>query len=150
MAQIHEAKTHAQQELDAVAKAVLERYVADHDSIPDSGLLADEKTILVDRDLEYDGTGGQLTAEALPHGAFAIRSAAEMQADADRTDQYVHYIFIHSLQIEADRATFWVGVHLKLPDNPDGPGTCCCSAEHRYVKRDGKWTYSATTSEVCS
>ena len=73
-----------------------------------------------------------------------------MQADADRTDQHVHYIFIKSLQIEGDRATFWVGVQLKIPNRPEGPGECCCSAEEVYVKRNGTWTYVETTSSVCS
>ncbi|HUS31393.1 MAG TPA: hypothetical protein VMZ53_22935 [Kofleriaceae bacterium] len=148
--EIVEYTARAQREIDSVAKAVLERYAADHDSVPDSGLLQHETTILVDRDLAYDGTGGTLTADALPRGAFALRSPSEMQTDADRTDKYVHYIFIHDLHIEGDRATFWVGVHLKLPNHPEGPGTCCCSAEQLYVKRNGAWTYAETTSSICS
>jgi hypothetical protein len=149
-AEIHEAATRAQRELDAVAKAVLERYLADRMSVPDSGLLEHEPTVLLDRDLEYDGTGATFTAGALPPGRFAVRSRAEMQADAERTNENVHYIFVHSLKIEGNRATFWVGVHLTIPGHPEGLGNCCCSAEQVYVKKNGAWTYAETTSSVCS
>jgi len=149
-AEIHEAQTRAQHELDAVAKAVLERYTLDPKSVPDNGLLEHEKTIFVDRDLSYDATGAQLTADALPVGPFALRSGADMQADADRTHDTVHSIFIYSLQIEGDRAKLWVGVHVKIPDVPEGSGTCCCSEQDVYVKRGGVWTFAETTDSICS
>jgi len=149
-AEIHEATVRAQHELDAVAKAVLERYTLDTQSVPDAQLLEHEPTILVDRDLDGEGVGAELTAEALPAGKFALRSVGEMQTDADRTDKVVHYIFIHRLQIDGNKATFWVGVHNKLPNIPEGSGTCCCSAEQVYIKRAGVWTYSETTEDICS
>ena len=149
-AEIRVAKRSAQRELDALAKAVLERYVVDPTSIPDNQLLEHEKTIVIDRDLDYDGTGSTLTTAALPLGPFAIRSAAERQADADQQNTYVHNIFIHSLKIEGDRATFWVGVHVTLPNRPEGSGTCCCSEEQVYIKRGGSWVYSRTTDSICS
>ncbi|HTL38870.1 MAG TPA: hypothetical protein VL326_37320 [Kofleriaceae bacterium] len=153
-AEIHEATLRAQHELDAVAKAVLERYKLDPQSVPDAQLLEHEPTILVDRDLERDpergSIGAQLTADALPVGKFALRSVAEMQADADRTHDTVHSIFLYRLQIEGNRAKFWVGVHVKIPDVPEGSGTCCCSAQQIYVKRAGVWTYAETTDSICS
>ena len=41
-------------------------------------------------------------------------------------------------------------MHVKLPDIPEGSGTCCCSAEVVYVKRSGRWTYAETTESACS
>jgi hypothetical protein len=149
-AEIREAKRSAQREIDALARAVLERYIVDPTSVPDNQLLEHERTIVIDRDLEYDGTGSTLTTAALPLGPFAIRSGAEMQADADRTNENVHYIFIHSLKIEGDRATFWVGVHVKIANVPEGSGTCCCSEEDVYVKKNGVWVYAATNDSICS
>lgn len=149
-AEIRVAKRSAQRELDAVAKAVLERYVVDPTTVPDNQLLEHEKTIVVDRGLDYDGTGATLTNAALPLGRFAIRSAVERQADADQQNTYVHNIFIHSLEIEGDRATFWVGVHVTLPNRPEGSGTCCCSEKQVYVKKNGMWIYAETTDSICS
>jgi hypothetical protein len=149
-AEIREAKRSAQREIDALARAVLERYIVDPTSVPDNQLLEHERTIVIDRDLEYDGTGSTLTTAALPLGPFAIRSAEERQADADRQNTYVHNIFIHSLKIEGDTATFWVGVHVTLPNRPEGSGTCCCSEEQIYIKRGGSWVYSKTTDSICS
>ena len=149
-AEIHEAQSRAQHELDAVARAVLDRFVADRMTVPDSGLLEHEPTTILDRDLEYDGTGATFSASALPQGRFAVRSRAEMQVDADRENDNVHYIFIHSLKIEGNRATFWVGVHAAVPNHPEGLGNCCCSAEQLYVKTNGVWMYAETTESVCS
>jgi hypothetical protein len=147
--ELHEARIRAQRELDAVAHAALERYAADPKTVPDYGLLEQETTIKVASNLTRD-EGGVLTADALPSPKFALRSPESMQEEADRTNTYVHYIFIHSLKIEGDRATFWLGVHLKLPNRPEGPGTCCCSSEEVYVKRGGAWAYAETTSSICS
>jgi hypothetical protein len=155
-AEIRVARSTAQRELDHVARAVLERYRVDAQTVPDSGLLQGDsaapidRNINVDRALAVDDPGVTLTNVALPLGHFQLRAVADMQAEADRTHTPVAYIFIHGLQIEGDRATFWVGVQVTIPDHPEGSGTCCCSAEQVYVIRGGSWTYAATTSEICS
>jgi hypothetical protein len=148
-AEVHEARMRAQRELDVVARAALMRYAADPKTVPDYGLLEKDTTINVASNLTRD-EGGTLTADALPSPTFALRSPESMQEEADRTNTYVHYIFIHSLKIEGDRATFWLGVNLKLPNRPEGSGTCCCSSEEVYVKRAGAWVYAETTSSICS
>jgi hypothetical protein len=150
-AEIDEARTRAQHEIDAVAKAVLERFAREPQTMPDYGLLEHQTTILVDRDLDPMAVGAiQLTADALPTGAFALRTDAEMQAQADRTHETVTYVFLYGLEIQGNRATFSVGVQVKVPDVPEGSGTCCCSESDVFVKTNGTWTYSETTDSICS
>lgn len=146
-----------QDELDAVARAVLVRYEGKHDTVPDEGLIAG-KPLYVKANLGYpcqphwqDCVEDHriFTAAAMPSAKFQLRTRDQLQAEAKRTNDNVYYIDITGVEIKGDTATLTVGVDFMMPDNSGGK-LCCCSATQVWTKQNGKWTYKKTTSEICS
>ena len=145
-----------QDELDAVARAVLVRYEGKHDTVPDDGLIAG-KPLYVKANLGYPCQPDWkdcvedhriFTPTALPSQKFQLRTRDQLQAEAKRTNDNVYYIDITGVEIKGDQATLTVGVDFMMPDS--GGKLCCCSATQVWTKRNGRWTYKKTTSEVCS
>ncbi|HTL35853.1 MAG TPA: hypothetical protein VL326_22140 [Kofleriaceae bacterium] len=147
----------AQDELDALARAVLERYMGKPDTVPDAGLIKG-KPLYVKANLGWpcqpdwkDCVEDRrvFTAAALPSPKFHLRTRNQLQAEATKTGEYTHYIDITGVEIKGDQATLSVGVDFMMPENTGGK-LCCCSATQIWTKQNGKWTYKKTTSTMCS
>lgn len=145
-----------QDELDAVARAVLERYVAKPDTVPDAGLIAGKPQYLKGNlgypcQPDWEGCVEDhriFTSAALPSPKFQLRTLDQLQAEAKRTNEFVHYIDITGVEIKGSEATLTVGVDFVMPDS--GGKLCCCSATQIWAKQNGHWQYKKTTSTICS
>ncbi|HTL38869.1 MAG TPA: hypothetical protein VL326_37315 [Kofleriaceae bacterium] len=141
----------AQSDLDAIARAVLERYRQNPETTPDGWLMkkyrqSHQSPIIVASDRER---GRVLSPAALPSKEFALRSTAELQAEADRTQTNAYFILITSVDIDGAEARVWVGVDFMKPAGARG-GLCCCSASQTFVKRGKSWRYKSTALQSCS
>jgi len=137
----------AQTELDAVARAVLERHRRDASNTPDGALAKRHSPLLVASDMN---PGRVLSAAALPSTDFELRTLAELQDEANRTEEKIFFIVISNITISGADANAWVGVDFLKPKNMKGHALCCCSANQMFVKRGKTWRYKSTGMQVCS
>ena len=134
---------------DAVVAAVLERFLADPKTLPDHGILPATGPIYVLAELDDHGA---VTPAALPRAPrpFKLATQREIDGEADRTNQPVHYIRFYGLEIHGDAATIGSGVDLAIPKASNAIKMCCCSATDRYEKRAGRWTFASRGMSICS
>jgi len=137
----------AQNDLDAVARAVLERHRRDPTNTPDGTLAKRHTPLLVASDVN---SGRVLSSAALPSTEFELRTMAELQDEANRTQEKIFFIVISDVAITGADANAWVGVTFLKPTGMKGHALCCCSANQMFVKHGKAWRYKRTGMQVCS
>jgi hypothetical protein len=139
----------AQNDLDSVARAVLLRYLRDPATTPDGALMQKypQSAIFVASDID---AGRTLTSAALPSKKLALKTMAELHAEADRTQANAYYIMITGVDISGSEAHVWVGVDFVKPTGKRGHGLCCCVADQLFVRRGKAWRYKSTGMQECS
>lgn len=134
-------------ELDALLLAVLTRFEADEETVPDSGMLTSPVVYIVFDDAVSLGPA------AFPPAAkhtYVVKTMAQVQAEADDTGQNINYIGIGAISREANQARFWIGVDFAMPSAEGGGKLCCCKGEVIYELRAGAWTFTGTGMAICS
>ncbi len=145
---IIEGHTTTQQDLDDIARTVLERSAVDSSAIPDLGIAARGSVpIAVRVDVR---TGKQLTARALPPSGFVLKTLEELQKQADRLDRDVGYVELSQLYSNGSCAVVDVGGDFVSPSRQSFGKLCCCTARDIYEKRGARWIFVRRVSEICA
>ncbi len=132
-----------------LANVVLARYVADPKALSDAGMLPAAGPIYVCA--EIGDTPHRIPPAALPAGTrLALVSLADLQRQADRTNQPVAFIRFFELDVHGDSAGVSVGVDLLLPSQSKAIKMCCCSSSARWEKRGGQWVDGGVRVVSCS
>ena len=133
---------------DVLVTTVLQQYVAAPDTLADHGLLPASGPVYVAAEIDEHQ---RVHAVALPPGRFAIRTLADLQAEADRTKTNVAFIRFFDLTVDdATHAHVQVGVDIILPKQSQGIKMCCCSSAARWEKHGGVWAPGNTRMSICS
>lgn len=137
-------------ERDALIAAVMARFEADPTTMPDVGLLPDTGPILIRAELDDDRAPRVRFTGTIRGRKVVVRTAAALQARADRDHQHVHFIRFYGITIDGDAALVGVGVDLVVPTTAHGIKLCCCVGYDRYIRRDGTWVFERRDSSVCA
>jgi len=139
-------------ERDVIVKTVLERFIADPNSMPDDGLLPDTGPIYVLAEIGEPVTHTVAPA-SLPNNPrpFVLKPLAELQAEADRTKATVAFIRFYELDVhDSTSANVSIGADIALPSHSNAIKMCCCSEGARWEKHDGRWTPGGVRVMSCS
>jgi hypothetical protein len=148
------AAAPAASELDTLVAAVLAR-LGEEDAIPDAGLLPKEGPAYVLTEVEIPGDKGN-KGDTIAHirtlpqqpRPFVGKTRAELEAEADRNGDRVAFVRFYSIRLSGNTALVSVGIDVELAGR--APKLCCCLAEDRYDRRDGRWTFTSRGSSICS
>jgi hypothetical protein len=129
---------------DALVHSVLERYLA-YGTLDDDELLPKQGPIYVMTEVGADPIDHRIVPAALPEAKrpFVLRTAAELQAEADRAGKEVAFIHFYSITVEGSWASVSAGGDILLPTKTNAVKTCCCSSSRSYEKHAGRWTIKA-------
>ena len=139
----------APQQIQILVKQALEDRLAAN-NIPDLNLARSQARIAIRQDMPRSDMS--LTSEALPHVEgyeFYLSSAANLQADADRTARDIFFITVDQPSIENDTATISIGTDIVFPQAPTRFKLCCCVGTGQFHK-DGVWTFVKWARLICS
>jgi hypothetical protein len=138
-------------EHDAIVAAVLARFSADPETLPDAGLLPKQGPIYVLSEVG-EKPDPVVRIGALPRGPrpFVGRTLAELQAEADKHNVILQFIHFYSITIHGDRASVSSGADILYPTRHRDLKTCCCLSSDEYEKRAGRWTFVSRGSSICS
>ena len=145
-----EGHSTSQEDIDALARAVLERFALDAGTMPDGGLLPEGD---VPVNVELGGTQKRrLTATSFPPTTkprFVPRPMSDLQGEADRADRNVFYIAFHDVYSDGDCAVLWAGVYVAIPRRSRGITMCCCSGNDLWERHAGQWQFVRRLAEPC-
>jgi hypothetical protein len=135
---------------DALAQAVLERYVANPRSLAEH-IAPENGIVMVDAELS-DGRG-QLTEAALPTAAgspLVLQPAHALQAEADRRRRRVQAIRFDEIYSDGSCAIVTVGgAVIRRRDADPFTWWCTCSATELFEKRAGVWQFVRRHLATC-
>jgi len=134
---------------DALVSLALERFLADPKTLPDAGLLPKVGPIYVLREI---GDSGAVSQVALPAARrpFVLIALADAQAQADRSNDSVHFIKFDGVSVNGTTAAVTVGVDFVMPKSTSAIKMCCCAGTDTYEKRGGQWAFVRRGLMSCS
>lgn len=137
--------------IQAFVRAALEDRLAAR-SLPDLGLLGQDKRIAIRADMRV--AGSRLDDRALPQVPgyeFYMISTAAVTAQAARTKTEIAFVTVDRPEIRDNgEATIWLGVDTADPPDPRSVKLCCCDGEARFRRVDGRWTFVEWGVTRCS
>jgi hypothetical protein len=120
-------------------------------TLPDFGLVRDMKRIGIRE--EMPGARLRLDQRAVPHVHgldFYLVAEATLQARADHTKETVVYVIVDRPVITGDDASVSLGTDIAIPTSRDVAKLCCCDAEGKFHRVDGRWTFVKWGLMQCS
>lgn len=120
-------------DLDDIVRAVL-----------DKNDIADGRSKVVRTEIE---DGRTVSRTALPEG-YVLRTEAELEAEAKRTNSNVWYVAFYSVYATNTCARVLVGGDFVQPRRQ--LKNCCCIATDFYEKRNGRWQFVKRTHQDCA
>ncbi len=131
-------------ELRAILGGVLERARSVPGYLPDSQVLKTRPFVIRE---EIGSSDLKVPREALgASGAWALESAAALQAKADGLDRSVYFVVIEEVTVAGKFATVRFGTEVDVPKpkrrNEIALKVCCAVARDEYRNVAGRWKFT--------
>jgi catechol 2,3-dioxygenase-like lactoylglutathione lyase family enzyme len=140
----------ASADVEAFVQQVLDERFSARD-IPDLNLLGSSKTITVRQEMPQ--ISRRLSQAALPKRdgyQFVLAPSSDIQAEANRTQRFVYYIWVDQAIIMDDAAKIAIGVDFVMPAGSTDVKLCCCDTRGYFQRRDNRWRVLQWTVVSCS